>query len=186
MKQRIKQFAHALVAHMRAQDRDFVAQYLDTEEQTLFYAMHRVDQVHAVHVAYTAQQLAEQMLTAGQAVGTVSQRPADTTLPSLDMRLLLRCALLHDIGRVKGDLDLMGKVWAVLLAHYLPQWSRRMADLGRIHFLYVYYHHALLGATKLYAYGLSTEARIIARHHAPARPEDCLELQLLRQADALN
>lgn len=194
MKQRISQFAHALVAHMGADDKAFVAKYLNAEEQEIFYAMHRVDQVHAVHVAHTAQRLAAENLQAGKIQDVAATAPketkqqagTDTALSTVNLRLLTRCALLHDVGRVKGDLDLMGKVWAVLLAHYLPDWSRRMADFGRIHFLYVYYHHALLGATKLYAHGLRTEAQIIARHHAPARPGDSVELQLLRAADALN
>ena len=94
MLQRIRQFFRAVTARVNTRDDAFVRAHLPAVAQSLFYAMHRVDQCHAIRVAYTAAQLAAR------------ERAA------LDRALLLRAALLHDVGRRKGDLDLFGKVAA--------------------------------------------------------------------------
>ena len=54
-------------------------------------------------------------------------------------------ALLHDVGRRKGDLDLFGKVAAVLLTHFFPRRSRAWAAAG-CRLLFVYYEHPAIGA----------------------------------------
>ncbi len=174
MKQRILQFFYGLTAHLRECDHAFVRRFLSEEERALFYAMDVVDQRHAVHTAYTALELAR-----GKA--------------GIDETFLTRIALLHDVGRVKGDLGLWGKVAVVLLAHFLPQFSRRRAALSRAgafgflrHALYVYYHHAEIGSEKLRLAGCDREASVICLHHSPPAAADSTELCLLRQADSRN
>lgn len=106
MKQRVLQFFHALTARLYKCDHEFVCCFLNEAERTLFYAMDVIDQRHAVHTAYMALELA--------------RARAD-----IDKNLLVRIALLHDIGRVKGDLGLLDKVISVLLHYFLPNASRR-------------------------------------------------------------
>ena len=174
MMQRVRQFLRALRAEISAGDRRYVSEYLSEAEQELFYAMHEIDQYHALHVAHTAEQLAEDF-------------------PRAERRFLLRCALLHDVGRVKGDLDLWGKVFCVLMVGCFPNCSRNYgkAQCVRLwdkpaHALYVYYHHAEIGAEKLRQIGVAKEAALIERHHRMEMPGDSLELRLLREADKRN
>ncbi|MGP1408530.1 phosphohydrolase [Selenomonas sp.] len=174
MKQRILQFFHALTARLRERDHAFVRRFLREEERALFYAMDVIDQRHAVHTAYTALQLA---------------RAED----GIDEIFLVRIALLHDVGRVQGDLGLWGKVGVVLLHRFLPQLSRRFAALSRDgafgfwrHALYVYDHHAEIGSEKLRLLGCGKEAAVIRLHHSPPASSDAAELRLLRQADSMN
>ena len=172
---RIRQFFRAVRAHLTEKDGRYLSEHLSAEEQELFFAMHRADQYHALHVAYTAERLTEEQ-----------------SIP-VDQELLIRAALLHDVGRVKGDLDIWGKVFAVLAGTFCPEMSRKRAGektdglLGRLaHCLYVYYHHPELGAKKLRALGLLREAELAERHHLRERPEDAIELRLLRRADEMN
>lgn len=167
MIRRVYQFYRAVTSRMEEEDRAFVDGYLSSEEQILFYAMHRVDQCHALGVARTAKDLAAQ-----------SERP-------VDVRLLLRASLLHDVGRRQGDLDLFGKVAAVLLTSLFPRRSRAWAA-GGCHILSVYYLHPWIGARLLLHIGLRREAALVRRHHAPLAPGDSRELQLLRAADERN
>ncbi|MCR5757576.1 MAG: HD domain-containing protein [Selenomonas sp.] len=166
----MKQFYRAITARITPADRQWVAENLSTEAQVLFYAMHPADQYHALHVAKTA-------------LALWAQHPAG------DRSLLLRAALLHDVGRVQGDMDIWGKVLAVLLKHFLPEWSRHLGSLpeGWLgHILYVYYHHPEIGALKLEKIGLASEAALVRRHHTPAEEKEPPELALLRAADELN
>ena len=170
--QRVRQVLYALRARRTDADEQFIASWLKPAEQTLFYAQALADQYHALRTAYTAESLARQN--------------AAVQLP-----LLLRCALLHDIGRVRGDLGTAGKIMTVFLHAVCPRWVCQRGAVDGVpgslqHKLYIYQHHAMLGATKLEKLGLHREAVIIAAHHQPAKEDDPLELVLLRRADALN
>ena len=168
---RIRQFFRAMTAHITASDRAYVASVLPPKVVPLFDAMHRADQRHALNVARTAMALADARIKAGEPV---------------DRALLERAALLHDVGRRAGDLDIFGKVICVLLVHFFPARSRRRADDGTSKMLAVYFHHPQIGAASLRGIGLSREAALIERHHAPARADDPIELVILRAADEAN
>ena len=168
---RVRQFVRAVTQHMGEADHAFVRANLPAKALPLFYAMHPADQVHARNVAYTSRALA-----------------GERGLPEEQRAFLIRCALLHDVGRRKGDLDILGKVFAVLMMHYLPSASARLMEhpghLG--HALYVYRHHPAIGAALLRKIGMEEEAAVIERHHMAAAPGDSPVLMLLREADARN
>ena len=168
---RVRQFVRAITAQVTTEDRAYVESVLPKEALPLFYGMHRADQRHALNVAQTAMQLAE-------------ERRAEGT--PIDERLLERCALLHDVGRRKGDLDIFGKVFCVLAVHFFPARARMWAEDGTSKMLAVYFHHPKIGAELLRGIGLAEEAEIIERHHEIAKMGDSLELRLLRLADEAN
>ena len=170
--QRIRQFYYAITGRLSSEDREKITQYLPAEAVSLFDAMHPADQYHAFRVARSAAALCD--------------IAAD---PSIDRDLLIRCALLHDIGRQKGDMDIWGKVFDVLMMWWRPQFARRWAAAqhGRFrHALFIYLAHPSIGAEKLIAIGMKREAEIISLHHTPPSPVDCRELCLLRYADEKN
>ena len=168
---RIRQFVRAVTARVSDEERAYVASVLPEKAVPLFYAMHRADQRHALNVARTAMTLADERERDGVCV---------------NRKLLERCALLHDVGRRRGDLDIFGKVACVLLVHYFPMRSKQWADDGTSAMLRVSYHHPQIGAELLRGIGLFLEASIIERHHAPAQATDPIELTLLRAADEAN
>ena len=170
--QRIRQFYYAITGQLSSEDRQKITQYLPAEAVSLFDAMHPADQYHAFRVACTAVVFCD--------------TAAD---PSIDRELLIRCSLLHDIGRRKGDMDIWGKVFAVLMMWWSPRLARRWAAAqhGRFgHALFIYLAHPSIGAEKLNAIGMKREAEIVSLHHTSPSQTDCKELCLLRYADGKN
>ena len=164
---RAKQFFRAISAKLTADDNNYISSHLSPKEQKLFFAMDVVDQYHALRVAYTIERFVIE----------------DTQ--GVDRDFLIRCALLHDIGRIKGDMSLFGKVFVVLISAFFPSFADSLERKGS-HLLYIYRHHAEIGAKKLQDIGLYKEAKIIAKHHSPPTVDDPRELKLLRIADDKN
>lgn len=172
---RVGQFLRAVRARVTAEDLGFMASHLPEPARALFLAMHKADQRHALNVAYTALELSEER-------------------QGIDREFLLRCCLLHDVGRVRGTMDVWGKVWGVLAEKLLSQAVRRWLEKEKAeHFwqrpglaLYVYRCHAEIGAGKLEALGLLEEAELVRLHHRPETALDREELKILKRADALN
>lgn len=178
MIQRCRQFFHALFAKPQAEEITWARSLLSSQEMALFLAMNSIDQCHALRVAHTAAQKAEAL--------------PETLLPT-QKKFLLRLALLHDVGRKRGDLGLWGKVAMVLLDAYLPKvlhaWAKRGAQGQRgKHFqmAHVYCHHAEIGYHLLKNIGDNAEAEVIRYHHHAPQAGDSLYLNLLRAADEEN
>ncbi len=164
---RIKQFIRAVTARVTVEDGKYISAHLSAEEQKIFFAMSIADQAHCLRTAYTIERL---VIEDKQGV---------------DKEFLIRCALLHDVGRRAGDLTIKGKIFVVLVTTFAPKFAERL-ELNGNRALYVYHHHAELGAQKVQRIGLFKEAKIIAKHHAPPKPDDPFELKLLRLADNEN
>ena len=164
---RVKQFIRAVTARVTVDDGKYISTHLDAEEQKLFFAMSVADQAHCLRTAYRVERL------------VIEDKRG------VNREFLIRCALLHDVGRLAGDLTILGKIFVVLITSIAPKFAERLEINGN-HALYVYHHHAELGAQKIQRIGLFKEAKIIAKHHAPPKPEDPLELKLLRVADNEN
>ncbi|MDR3566125.1 MAG: HD domain-containing protein [Negativicutes bacterium] len=175
MLNRVKQVIAALTAKVTAADRGFIRETLRAEEQALFYAMNLPDQRHSLNVAYTALEMAE-----GRA--------------EVDRGLLLKSALLHDVGKIKGDVSTLDKILTVLAHRIAPCWAEGWGQRGRggkvanlRHAFHTYFHHPERSAELLAAVGVEQEIiGIIRRHHAEPQPDDQPELILLRQADDLH
>ena len=164
---RVKKFYRAISAKLTADDQIYISTHLSAQEQKLFFAMDVVDQYHSLKVAYTI------------------ERFAIEDKQGIDREFLIRCALLHDIGRVKGDMSTLQKVFVVLISAFFPNFADKLERNGS-HILYIYRHHAEIGAKKLQEIELYRESKIIARHHSPPSDDDPRELKLLRIADDKN
>lgn len=175
MLNRLRQVWSALTARISPADRAFVARHLNAREERLFWDMAVPDQRHALNVAYTALSLA-------------------VVDPRVDRALLVKCALLHDVGKKRGDVSTLDKILTVLVHRLRPHWVEKIAAPGRggrvrniRHAFYIYRHHPARSAALVRQAGTAPAvADIISRHHeAPARGEPP-ELTLLREADERN
>lgn len=172
MWRRVKQVVAALAASVSAADRAFVAATLSPAERDLFFAMNLPDQYHALQVAYTARSMA-----AGRG--------------DVDRGLLLKCALLHDVGKIKGDVSTFDKAAAVVAHRLAPGLAESWGRPGRggkvdnlRHALHVYFHHPERSVALLAAIGADERlTAIVARHHQPPLAGEPPELALLRAAD---
>jgi putative nucleotidyltransferase with HDIG domain len=169
---RTKQVWAALIAHLTPVDEIYIAEHLNSREQQLFWQMALVDQFHALRVAKTAVALAERH-------------------PEVRRDLLRKAALLHDVGKMRGDISTLDKIITVLVYAVSPRVGRSIARPGKggrianlRHAFYIYGHHARRGAKLAANAGL--EAPVvdwIRRHHQELTPADPWELRLLQAAD---
>ncbi len=164
---RVKQFFRAMTAKVTPEDGKYISAHLSPEEQELFFAMSVEDQCHSLKTAYTIERL------------VIEDKQG------IDREFLIRCALLHDVGRVAGDISTLGKVFTVLVSDIAPGFADSLELKGNKQ-IYIYRHHAEIGGRKLQQLGLFREAKIVAKHHAPPSPDDPYELKLLRLADSEN
>ena len=175
---RVRQFFMALGAKPKERDLGYLRSHLSQEEQRLFFSMHPADQAHALRVAHTAESLAEKEKV------------------YINPELLRRAALLHDVGRKKGDMDIWGKVFAVLMFGFFPHVAGKWAEYGKERprhlwmalprALYVYLNHPKIGAEWISAAGAKDVAEIVERHHLPPGKDDPPELALIKKADGMN
>ncbi|MBO4852156.1 MAG: HD domain-containing protein [Schwartzia sp.] len=171
-KKRILQFLRAVTARVSTEDAAYVERYLSSAVQPLFFAQSVPDQCHALRAARNAEAIAQ------------------TAQDTVDVSLLIRCALLHDVGRKKGDLGTFGKSFAVLFAKFCPALARDYGNGKRSGVLArkmnVFFHHAEMGAAMLSNIGFSQEAEIVRKHHEAPADDDPPELRILRMADEIS
>ena len=175
MLNRVKQVIAALKASITVEDKVFVSRYLNAAEQKLFWAMNLPDQCHVLNVAQTALQLAQHQ-------------------QKIDVTLLVKCALLHDVGKIKGDVSTIDKIITVMGYKLSPRWAKQWGRLGKgskidnlRHAFYIYFHHAERGSMMLKEINSSPQlVDIIAKHHEAPTDYDPLELVILRKSDDLH
>lgn len=175
MLNRINQVISALTAKITRQDECFVAEQLNVREQKLFWQMNLPDQRHALNVTHTALKLAQ-------------------TKAGINLTLLTKVSLLHDVGKVRGDVSTFDKIATVIAHKLFPGWAESWGKLGRgskvanlRHAFYIYFHHASRSAVMLQQIGanpLVTE--IVSKHHQAPAESDPPELVILRAADDMN
>lgn len=164
---RARQFFRALNAEISYEDEQYLMIHLNQTERELFSKMSLLDQFHSLQVAYTIERLVIQ------------------DKYGVDREFLIRCALLHDVGKIGVKISVWDKVFAVLIATFLPGLADKLELRGN-RAIYIYRNHAKLGGQKLQKIGLFKEAKIVALHHSPPLKDDPLELKILRLADDEN
>ena len=158
-------------SRLKDADVDFLREYLNKQEQILFYSMTAYDQRHALNVAYLVRDL----------LGRRAKVRFDK---------LYKAALLHDLGKMRAHLRVCDRTAQVLAFTFLPPLANYLADRGsertgywrRI--LYVYKYHPKIGAALAKSISVDSEVVfLIERHHDAFYPGEPKELTLLREAD---
>ncbi|MEN6344100.1 MAG: HD domain-containing protein [Armatimonadia bacterium] len=149
-----------------------LGEYLSPEERSLFLEMDEPDQRHSLRVAEFCAQSLE-------------------AYPQVPRELMMKAALLHDVGKVGGQLGLVFRtLW--VFGHRLVPWLleavARRSEHARPgtarHKMYIQMYHARVGVQKLKQIG--TEPRVleyILYTEEPRRPEDSLEKRIIMAAD---
>lgn len=171
---RVKQFWFALFSRMRPEDIKFVQEYLDEKERLLFLQMDRPTQTHCVRVAKTCLSLLK------------------TKDYPINQRLLVKAALLHDIGKPAHKIRTIDRIFIVLLGTLT---AKRPADLlqqigsgGRFaQALAAHVAHPHRGARLAREFKLDPAIIfLIENHHCEERLTSLPELDILMEADELN
>lgn len=175
MFRRVRQVRAALCARITPNDEVYIAEHLSSRAQQLFWRMAVADQYHALQVAKTALRLAERQ-------------------QGVERELLRTAALLHDVGKLRGDISTLDKIITVLVYALSPRTGRMLARPGRggkianlRHAFYIYGHHARRGAKLAAQAGVAAPVvEWIRRHHRNLTADDPPELRLLQAADNEN
>ncbi|SHE41562.1 HDIG domain-containing metalloprotein [Desulforamulus putei] len=170
---RIKQFWHALFSKVGPAEITFVKRYLNEQEQSLFFSMDRPTQTHCVRVARTCLKLLSKN-------------------KQVNEKVLIKSALLHDIGKPANLIKTMDRVLIVVMTTLTPRLYHRMLQdkLFSGHFYLAaaaHANHCLAGADIARRANLSPDViYLIENHHRSEQAGEPPELKLLREADALN
>lgn len=104
---RIRQFFQGIFAKIDKKDMDLLNEYLSKEEKDLFLQLSISEQRHCLNVAY----------------GCIFELPNN--------KLLVRAAILHDVGKIRSNLSLINKALIVIALglnvndKYLPNFLKQ-------------------------------------------------------------
>ena len=171
----LRRFLFSLFPTLSIGDIEFLRSHLSKQEQILFYRMPRFDQKHCINVAYAAEALAQHTAKASQ-------------------KMLVKVALLHDIGKVVDPPKLRFRVYAALYEMFLPFLANFLAKHGKkpkssrlARSLYIKKEHGPIGTELLKELNWGEGPLfLIAHHHDAPQDKELPELTILRQADEEN
>lgn len=159
---RIKQFYLSITAKISQGEKEFVAAYLNIQEQELFFRLQVSEQKHCINVAYDIKE--------------------NEMNPKKEY--LIRLALLHDIGKIKTKLTPIDKAVIVIIDKVTKGKVGKYTKYKKVK---VYYHHGEMGYELLKEIGGYDEdfLEIIRKHHGKGNKDDEL-LMILQQWDDRN
>lgn len=161
-----------LGVRLNRKDRNFVEENLDPAGRFLFSQMSIIDQRHTLRVArYIKKKAAFQR--------------------GIDFKKLIQAALLHDAGKVKGEIKWFHRILVAIIRRLFPRlrekWGIRNKSFSFRYALYVDLIHPSRGAYMAESLGLAPEiVSLIRRHHDPPSGKYEPELALLQEADRKN
>ncbi|SEG10432.1 HD domain-containing protein [Caloramator fervidus] len=157
---RIKQFFQTFVAKLEKKDYDFINFYLNSKEKELFYKLNKADQYHSLKVA---RQVIDRSVKEG----------------CYDI-LLVKAALLHDVGKINSGLNVLTKSIMVILDR---MFSRQLRKVKKIKFIKYYYDHPKIAVQ--YLYPTDEYLLFLIENHHNYNIND-KKLKLLQECDCKN
>ncbi|NLY75348.1 MAG: HDIG domain-containing protein [Firmicutes bacterium] len=160
---------------MNKEGRKLIDDYLDDAGKFLFSQMSKADQHHSIAVAQT-------ILTQA------------AYLRGVKIKSLVKAALLHDIGKVEGDFNLLSRLFVGIIRRVKPTLRGKLAITNpsnlweKIKYgCYVDLVHPARGAHMAKIFGIEPAVvEMIRRHHDPPCDGQSPELTWLQTADAKN
>ncbi|QGU93757.1 HDIG domain-containing protein [Clostridium bovifaecis] len=156
---RIKQFYWGITAKISLEDKGFLKEYLNDNELKLFSRLPIYDQAHCIRTAKEVKRV------------YLKNRMSNN--------LLIKAALLHDIGKIEGRLNLIDKSVLVVLDKLTKGKIRRFNNVKKID---VYYNHANKGYSILKEYNYNERFLYLIKNHHNNIIRD-KELEILRECD---
>lgn len=155
----VRRFFRVLFARFAKLNLTGVSSVLNAEETSLFLQMSVADQQHALDVYHAICQYSQ-------------KHSAD-----VNVMLLKKAALLHDVGKSKFQISILDRVLAVF-----PPAVLRVFFPGKFLHVQTYREeHAVFSAQMLSDEKLS---KLVLEHQTPPQETDSMELAILKQFDA--
>ena len=160
---RVKQFYWAINCKINKEDLDFLHSNLNKNELKLFYKLSVYDQKHSIKVAYDVKYVCKKN--------------------NIDSKLLLKAALLHDIGKVYKKLTIIDKSIMVLADNVTKGSIKKFSNIKKIN---VYYNHGKIGKDILKDYNYDEKLLYLIENHHNHNVIGNIELDILRMCDDRN
>ena len=154
---RVKQFLQGVFAKISEQDKNFINKYLNEKEQLILFKLRCSEQYHSLKVAY----------------GCLESMPEN--------RSLIRAALLHDIGKVGSNLNLINKSLVVLAMKFkvdtktLPLFLQRAIEYKD--------QHPEIGYQLLTSYNIAPYELLLIKNHHQFNNDHTQEMEILQYYD---
>lgn len=174
MKIEVKRFIKSINSKISIADEEFIRKYLNQQEQILFYRQRIADQRHSLDVSYYIIQ------------NTMS-------INWINKDLIIKSALLHDIGKSYVFMPLWIRPIAVVMKRYTYKIYRTLYIKGKkpnarnfFKYFYAYEFHPEIAEKMLTEIGVESQVvKLISMHHEPPSNREPKELPLFRRADNL-
>ncbi|MBR9648274.1 HDIG domain-containing protein [Clostridium tyrobutyricum] len=160
---RIKQFYWSLLSKIDKDDRKFVRYILNESELKLFYKLSISEQKHSIRVAYDVNKMC--------------------SMKNIDSTVLLKAALLHDIGKIYKRMSIIDKSILVLLDKITNGNIKNMCNFSKVN---VYYNHAKLGSKLLNQINTNKNVIYLVANHDNSKVCANRELNILKECDNKN
>ncbi len=164
---RVKQFFWALSARIDSGDFHFISLYLNPVEIDLFSKLPLYEQKHSIRVA--------------EDVSEEYNLRMDKL--KISKEVLVKAALLHDIGKIEGKLNIIEKSILVIGDKLSKGKMKKISGVKKIN---LFYNHAEIGFEILKKYGYDERFLYLVRNHHNCLVKDDLELKLLIICDSRN
>lgn len=162
---RVKQFMWAIKGNFQEIDYNFIKKYLDDDELELFNRLTKGEQYHCIRVCNDSIKIAKEKNI------------------NVNLNLLCKAALLHDIGKIDYHLNVFKKSILVLLHKASKGKLRNFSNIKAVD---TYYNHSKNGIKKLDNDKYSKEfLQVISEHHNTKDYNNVL-LNIIREADNKN
>jgi len=159
---RVKQFFWSLDTRIGKEDMEYVERNLEEKEYELFSRLSKQEQKHSIKVARDVEaECSREGTCAGE---------------------MIKVALLHDIGKLKGRLNSIDKS-ILVIADKVSKGRIRSLGLKKVD---VYFNHGLMGSELLRDCGLSEKALFLIENHHNHEIEGDSELDILMRCDSRN
>lgn len=160
---RIKQFYWSVSSKISNEDTEFIENNLNKNELSLFYMLSLQEQKHSVRVAYDVENVCKE--------------------ECIDSKLLIKAALLHDIGKIYKKLNVIDKSIMVIADSITKGNIRRFDYIPKVN---VYYNHGKIGCDILRRYNYDYKLLYLIENHHNDKIKESKELNILRICDGRN
>ena len=158
---RIKQFLWAVFKKKDQNDIIFVEKYLNEKERRLFYSLPEYEQVHSIRVAR------------GVLNKSLEEEKYDI--------MLIKAALLHDIGKINGGLSVIKKSILVIIDKWFHNSLCKHCNIKAIN---TYYNHPRIALR--YLYDENEYVKYLVSNHHNYNIKNDEKLLILQEADSEN
>ncbi|MBP2034083.1 putative nucleotidyltransferase with HDIG domain [Clostridium algifaecis] len=160
---RLKQFYWNLHSRLDEYDLKFINNILSEDELELFKKLSMSEQKHCVKVAYDVEKICYKK--------------------DINLNIILKAALLHDIGKIYRRLTIIDKSIMVLLNSITLGKMKYMCKFNKIN---VYYNHAKIGAKLLEKISCNKYIIFLVKNHDNNDINDNKYLNIIKYCDNNN